>query len=439
MFAVNAFEMSNNHNFIVPFYKSLPDMWNSKPPLQIWLQVLCIKLIGFNELAIRLPSALASSGSALLLFFFFKKRASLVFALTVFLVFISSTGVSTFHTGRTGDSDALLSFFMLCYCIAFYKWLFENNNRSILYFFLFLILAVLTKSVAALLFTPALLFLVLYYKKTTSLLTNKWFYVGLFPFIIIAIGYFLLRDLHQSGYISYVLQNDLGRLHKVIELHQEPFDFYLIRLFEVRFLWFILVIPGAFALWITKKTKVYAVFLTSIFISYFLIISYSTTKLEWYDLPLFPILSVFSAYLLFLCMTKIKEYNKTVNLYVVVCLVFVLPVYFSCRTSYKSEIYGDDKKFEVLTEYAFKNHKNNSLNGTIFLMNGYDRALYFYKYKMNSKGLNFKVVNSIDSIFVTNTIIVANDSLKRCLTTKYNLQVIDSINSALKVNIVSLK
>lgn len=48
MFAVNAYEMSQNHNFITPYYKGLPDMWNSKPPLQLWLQIAFIKLIGYN-------------------------------------------------------------------------------------------------------------------------------------------------------------------------------------------------------------------------------------------------------------------------------------------------------------------------------------------------------------------------------------------------------
>jgi len=135
MYAVNAFEMFNNHNFIVPYYKGNPDMLILKPPLNTWLQVLFIKFIGYNELAIRLPSALASSGSALLLFFFIKKRAGLIFALCVFFVFISTLGITTFHTGRTGDTDATLSFFILCYCISFYKWLFEDKKISLFCFF----------------------------------------------------------------------------------------------------------------------------------------------------------------------------------------------------------------------------------------------------------------------------------------------------------------
>jgi len=35
-------------------------MWNTKPPLMIWCQVISMKLLGINEWAIRLPSALAA-------------------------------------------------------------------------------------------------------------------------------------------------------------------------------------------------------------------------------------------------------------------------------------------------------------------------------------------------------------------------------------------
>src|SRR6476469_4901663 len=58
--ANNAIEMGINKNYIVTYYGGQPDMWNTKPPLMIWLQVFFGNLIGFNELSIRLPSAFAA-------------------------------------------------------------------------------------------------------------------------------------------------------------------------------------------------------------------------------------------------------------------------------------------------------------------------------------------------------------------------------------------
>jgi 4-amino-4-deoxy-L-arabinose transferase-like glycosyltransferase len=439
MFAVNAYEMSNNHNFIVPFYKNLPDMWNTKPPLQLWFQVAFIKLIGFNELAIRLPSALASSGSAILLFFFFKKRTSIILALCLFLVFISSGGISSFHAGRTGDADALLSFFILCYCLAFYKWLFENNEKSILHFFIFLTLAFLTKSIAALLFLPAVLILIIYFRKSKTLFISKWFYMGLALFLGVSISFLLLRDAQNSGYIGIVLKNDVNRINNVIESHIEPFDFYFNQLFSYRFIWFLFVLPGILLLYLNPKHKQNAIFIMLLFISYFSIISYSTTKLEWYDLPLFPLLSVCAAYVLYYIYSKTESLQTSKNSILFLCFTFSVPCYFAFRTAYKSEINPAEKKLEILTEYAFKNSKNNALNGVVFLTPDFDRALYFYKYKLNTKGLDFQITKSIDDIQNNTSVIVANDSLKLALTKKFDCQMVDSLQSAIKFNIKALK
>ena len=58
--AINAFEMFKDGNFLVTHFEGNPDMWNTKPPMMIWLQVFFINLIGLGELALRLPSAFAA-------------------------------------------------------------------------------------------------------------------------------------------------------------------------------------------------------------------------------------------------------------------------------------------------------------------------------------------------------------------------------------------
>jgi hypothetical protein len=68
--AIDAYEMYHNGNYLIPAFDKMPDMWNTKPPLMIWFQVLFMKLFGVNELGIRLPSVLAvltKSSAALLI------------------------------------------------------------------------------------------------------------------------------------------------------------------------------------------------------------------------------------------------------------------------------------------------------------------------------------------------------------------------------------
>jgi 4-amino-4-deoxy-L-arabinose transferase-like glycosyltransferase len=45
--------MSIDNNFLVVHFGGQVEMWSVKPPLMIWLQVLFIKFIGVNEIAIR--------------------------------------------------------------------------------------------------------------------------------------------------------------------------------------------------------------------------------------------------------------------------------------------------------------------------------------------------------------------------------------------------
>jgi len=65
--ANNAYEMYHSGFSLVTTYSGEPDMWNTKPPLLIWLQVLSMKVAGINETGLRLPSAFAAFFTCILL------------------------------------------------------------------------------------------------------------------------------------------------------------------------------------------------------------------------------------------------------------------------------------------------------------------------------------------------------------------------------------
>ena len=76
--AVNALEMRQRGFSLVTTYGFAPDLWNTKPPLLIWLQAGSIDLFGAREWAIRLPSLLAAVATAgLTLRFAWRLSASL--------------------------------------------------------------------------------------------------------------------------------------------------------------------------------------------------------------------------------------------------------------------------------------------------------------------------------------------------------------------------
>jgi 4-amino-4-deoxy-L-arabinose transferase-like glycosyltransferase len=76
--AINAYEMNKDGDFLVTHFSGMPDMWNTKPPLMIWLQVFFIKLFGVGELALRLPSAIAAFLTCVFILFLPRWRANVV-------------------------------------------------------------------------------------------------------------------------------------------------------------------------------------------------------------------------------------------------------------------------------------------------------------------------------------------------------------------------
>ena len=156
--ANNAYEMSRSGDFIVTTYNSQPDMWNTKPPLMIWLMVLSMKVLGYTELAVRLPSALAAVATFCLWFWMIgKKMQQPVLALLGSIVLVTSEGYLDLHAVRTGDYDALLAMCISGYVIFYFLFLKEGITRYLLIFFFFVTAAVMTKGIAGLMMLTGLL------------------------------------------------------------------------------------------------------------------------------------------------------------------------------------------------------------------------------------------------------------------------------------------
>ncbi|HNZ43557.1 MAG TPA: glycosyltransferase family 39 protein, partial [Bacteroidales bacterium] len=113
MFAVNTYEMINNGNYFANYFDGHPDICNTKPVLTLWAQIACVKLLGYNELAVRLPSAIAAALTILLVFVFLYRNYSAIWAWAAALILITSQGFIGYHTARTAEADSLLTFFLL--------------------------------------------------------------------------------------------------------------------------------------------------------------------------------------------------------------------------------------------------------------------------------------------------------------------------------------
>lgn len=403
--AISAHEMLQNNNYLIPHYEGDPDMWGTKPPLVIWMQAIFYKLFGMGELAVRLPSVLAAFLTALVIMLFsVKYLKNYWFGLISVLILITSYGYINNHAVRTGDLDAPLAFFTTFYCLSFFLF-FELKERKYLHlFFLGLTLAILTKSVQGLLFVPALAIYVLIGKRFLDIVKNKWFYFDLMLCIAVVAGYYLTREHYNPGYLEAVWKNELGgRYLSALEGHGYPFMFYYDQIITSKYVeWFLVVPLGVIAGFVIKDEKFKRISLFSILLllSYWLIISISETKCEWYDVPLYPFLSMTGAiaiHSVFSLLTEVADSKRKSGFYIIPFL-FLLIVFFQPYQKIIDKVYfpkeNKNEIYETRISYLLKEavQSKRSIKNHYVCYDGHNAHLSFYLILLNEKdqGVGFK-------------------------------------------------
>ncbi len=302
-YAINAQEMLERGTPFRMYLNGEPELYNTKPPFAIWCMAISMKVFGFNEFAARFPSALFAFGGVLLLFFMVKKiTQNGWYALFAPLVLLSSTGFIGVHEARSGDTDAILGVWILVYSVSYLRFtLSGNDNKKNKWLFLTCVgvsMACFTKGIAGLTAIPGLLLWGFYTQQLKATITNRYFYIGLCVFIIIVPGYYLLRDYLTPGYIKTVLHYEfLGRVERQEFLNPEPrsvFYFFEAMYNEQRLVVWIYMLPVSIICILFSKAsqlKSVALFFACILLGVTCSLGASTTKLFWYDAPLYPLIA----------------------------------------------------------------------------------------------------------------------------------------------------
>lgn len=289
--AINAVEMASNGNIIVTSFNNSPDLYNTKPPLMIWLQALSVKAFGINESSIRLPSIFAGIACIVLLMHYtYRQSKSLWTASLAGLILICSNGFIQLHGSLTGDYDALLTLFLFLTFMHWHLWLSHQNNKHCWYMTLFLALAILSKSAAAMIIIPIIGI------QTIALKTSVNNAIRCFNMLALSILPFLvfigIRAYAAPGYIQASLFNDfIGRMQTHIDGHEETWYYYFDQIVFKRFSLFWGLLPLSL---IVLKAKFNPISKQLFFasIGYLLILTLAKTKIHWYDMPVLPLLSM---------------------------------------------------------------------------------------------------------------------------------------------------
>ncbi|MCB0838311.1 MAG: glycosyltransferase family 39 protein, partial [Bacteroidetes bacterium] len=197
LFAMRAYKMAHEGEYLYNFrdFPDGPSSTNVKPTFFTTIQALSFKILGYNEIALRLPVALCV---VLLLGFFLRlsylETGSLTWGYFCGLVLITSIGFIRVHISRTGDHDAPLAVMGWLSLLYFFRYL-QNDRKSTrdLWIFTFLMIAAtLTKSVSGLFFVPALVIYSLYKKQFVALMTSKELWLSVAAFVIAVGGFYLV-------------------------------------------------------------------------------------------------------------------------------------------------------------------------------------------------------------------------------------------------------
>jgi 4-amino-4-deoxy-L-arabinose transferase-like glycosyltransferase len=447
--AINAYEMLHNGNFIVTYFERMPDMWNTKPPLLIWIIVCLMKVIGVNELAVRLPSAIAAFITCIgILYFSLRYLKQFWFGFIAVMVLITTLGYVTVHSTRTGDYDSLMTMFTTLGALLFFSFIETKKNIFLYLFFIATALAVYTKSIQGLLFIPALAIYGIWQKQFFTVLKNKHFYIGLAGSMFLVACYYLLREYYNPGFIKAVWKNELGgRYLYVIENHTQGFWYYYHNIIKVQFKdWYIFVPLGTLVGLFHQDTRIKKLtgfaFLNALV--FFLIISASKTKTEWYDVPIYPFIAILVAVFInyvFDLIINFEWFKKTLRTniapYVFLFLMFFFPYQKIFDKTYNPKKY--DSKFFDLGYYLKDAIKGNQyVDGYFIIFSDYNAHLDFYVKILKEKGVNVSFKNQ-KNLEIGDVIIVQHIVDKINIESNYVTETISETGSVVKLKIVEKK
>ncbi len=338
LYGVNALEMLQGSNPILVTFNGEPDFYNSKPPLGLWLMAGSIKVFGFNTFGIRFASAFISFLLVLFLFWFiYKTFHNLHWALFTALILLGSMGFTGWHEARSGDFDAMVAAFIFCYSILFLKAVYQENSKFLLYGSMVLSVACLCKGVYGLVAIPGILLTVILEKRIVWIFKQYNFYLGFLFFVTTFLGYYAWREAINPGYLAAVLQNEVGeRILLETHIHKAPIPFYYhtFKLLVYRFQPFVMLLPFAvyFIFKLPKsKQSVYLKGAIYITLGIWFIISFSVTKLVWYDGSLYPFFALIMGWFLTQGLPAFAKWRSTIFM----CLLLIFSVVFGLNQTEK--------------------------------------------------------------------------------------------------------
>jgi 4-amino-4-deoxy-L-arabinose transferase-like glycosyltransferase len=441
-YVVNAFELLQHKNFIVTTYDGSPDLWATKPPLMIWILAGFMKVFGYNELAFRLPSALAATITSVAVFNFVKKHTDdLAAAFFSGMALITSIGFIGAHVARTADTDALMVMFLTLFVFSFYDFLVptnisEKNQQPQSYKKLYcatayLALAFLTKSASGLMFLPGSFLLIILFRRY-DLLRTAHLYIATLISLLPCTLYFLIRERMNPGYLSAVWNLDFAdRYFQFHGEHRGPFSFYFSLLLQEQFVPWFFLLPFSIIVFIKSKNKSVKNLMLASFVigfSFLFIVSLSQCKIKYYDAGFYPFGAILVGLAISaLCTALIRNVGNKLIRALVYVAVFAGIYYYPFRKvlSYANirpaEAFTYQLKYGPFMDSIYATGFNEPIK---FFETDYHAHLLFYSDVYKLKGKKIEIINSLSDVKDGELIATCSPKLKNQINTSYLVKVV---------------
>lgn len=345
LFAMRAYHMAETGTYL-PNFERFPGISyyrNLKPPFGTFFQAAFFRLFGVSELTLRLPVALFVLATLGLLCFFSKRLSgNLQAGILASLVLLTSSGYVRPHVSRTGDHDAILAFWLLLSLFFLYRWSLSRKSSWIWALAGCLFIAFLTKSIVAFFFVPGYLIYLLWQKQFVPILRMGTTYLAAGALALGIVAYYLLMEWQMPGFFAAVNETVFGRYVAERNNLGAPFSHYFETILSQKFWpWVLLLSLNIWQLFQKSNLEFKRIsqLLWSCVLCYLLIISFSETKLSWYDAAVFPPLALLAGVSLHRVLnyaSKLTQWPKLIYAAAVV-LIFAWPYYKTINSIYHQE------------------------------------------------------------------------------------------------------
>lgn len=232
---------------------------------------------------------------------------------------------------------------------------------------------------------------------------NRNFLLTILGAILLAVGYYAIREQLNPGYLNAVWKNEImGRYFEVSEGNKGDIWFYYDMLSKHHYAyWFWLLPCGLIAGVFSREVIIRKItwFSFIIIVSYGLIISLSKTKLEWYEAPMFPFMAILIAVFVYQIFILLKKSNLVSGIYVrnVLPYIFLFILFYHPYQSTIDKVYfpkesgWDNDNYRISYFLKAGLSGKQDINGHILFYKGYHAQLLFYKYLLAENGIDIAI------------------------------------------------